>query len=199
MKKLRLFLTTILLAACGLALSGCNIKELGPTDEWVLLKAQKDSDYSIEYEYNESTKLKFDVYVNYASKDGETVTFNGNTKTLKSGFNVVIVPDADETNNEALKTVLDVADEADLKDICVFYSFGTDTSNLKSEDAEIDSTSVGSLTQLAWGFIYTMNTWDDTGTDFTKLIKKLTLLDKETNLDWKSILIDIAGGALKNF
>ena len=199
MKKLRLFLSAMLLVLAGCIFAACDLKDLqGPTDEWIQ-KTGNDSDYSFEYEYSEDVTIKFDLYVNYATKN-TTVNFKDTTAEVKKGFNVILVPKIESSSTDeknALKTILNASDDTDLENLCLFYAYETSAKSGDSDDET--SLDVVSLTSYAWGLIYNFNSWDEVSNKtLNKIMENYNVATDLQNFKWEKILYDIIGNSLFN-
>ena len=201
MKKTFSLICVLAALICGAVFSGCDLDEddfVAPKDTWVYKENSKAKN-SVEYKWNDTdgnTKtIKFDVYVNYATKNGTLNFKNKGSEKVLEGMNVILVPDL--TTEEAKSNITElVKDAANIDKICLFYSFGK---NPEAADKAGDDATVKpiSLTSTLWTFIYNFNKFEKySDRQFENYIKNLTLVSPSTKLNQKRILYNIIGEKL---
>lgn len=200
MKKTFSLICVLAALICGAVFTGCDLDEddfVAPKDTWVYKENSKAKN-SVEYNWNDTdgnTKtIKFDVYVNYATKNS-TLNFKNNGKAdVLEGMNVIFVPDL--TTEEAKSNITElVIDAANINKICFFKAFGqktkvekTDTTNTE-KDINISST--------LWTLIYNFNRFDKyTEKQFDQFTESHTLVHESTNLNLNRVLYTIIGEKL---
>lgn len=201
MKKTFSLICVLAALICGAVFSGCDLDEddfVAPKDTWVYKENSKAKN-SVEYQWNDSNRntktIKFDVYVNYATKNG-TLNFKTDGKAdVLEGMNVILVPDL--TTEEAKSNITElVKDAANIDKICLFYSFGN---NPEAADKAGDDATVKPihLTSTLWTLIYNFNRFEKySDRQFENYIKSLTLVSPSTKLNQKRILYNIIGEKL---
>ena len=198
MKKNIILSAAAILAGC-LFISGCdNIADefTAPKDTWVYKDSTK-SDKSFTYTWGEGENEKsveFDLYVNYATKD-TTVNFDGTPAEVKPGVNVILVPSANNNNDQKnyLKELLEISG---VDNIAMFKSFGEQSVASESESESDPGKSI-SLSGI-WTLVYKFNRFDKVLTPImNKLTSEYTLITevKET-LNWKRVLYNMLGEKL---
>ena len=196
MKKNIILSAAAILAGC-LFISGCdNIADefTAPKDTWVYKDSTK-SDKSFTYTWGEGENEKsveFDLYVNYATKD-TTVNFDGTPAEVKPGVNVILVPSANNNNDQKnyLKELLEISG---VDNIAMFKSFGEQSVASESESDPGKSISLSGI----WTLVYKFNRFDKVSTPImNKLTSEYTLITevKET-LNWKRVLYNMLGEKL---
>lgn len=201
MKKTFSLICILAALICGAVFSGCDLDEddfVAPKDTWVYKENSKAKN-SVEYNWNDAdgnTKtIKFDVYVNYATKNSTLNFKNEGTKEVLEGMNVILVPDL--TTEEAKSNITElVKDAANIDKICLFYSFGN---NPEAADKAGDDATVKPihLTSTLWTLIYNFNRFEKySDRQFENYIKSLTLVHPSTKLNQKRILYNIIGEKL---
>lgn len=201
MKKTFSLICVLAALICGAVFSGCDLDEddfVAPKDTWVYKENSKAKN-SVEYQWNDSngnTKtIKFDVYVNYATKNG-TLNFKTDGKAdVLEGMNVILVPNLPTEDAKSNITDL-VKDAANIDEICLFYSFGK---NPEAADKAGDDATVKPihLTSTLWTLIYNFNRFEKySDRQFENYIKSLTLVHPSTKLNQKRILYNIIGEKL---
>lgn len=201
MKKTFSLICVLAALICGAVFSGCDIDEddfVAPKDTWVYKENSKAKN-SVEYQWNDTngtTKtIKFDVFVNYATRNGTLNFKSPGTANVLEGMNVILVPDL--TTEEAKSNIAElVKDAANIDEICLFYSFGN---NPEAADKTGDDATVKPipLTSTLWTLIYNFNRFEKySDTQFEKHIKNLTLVSPSTKLNQKRILYNIIGEKL---
>ena len=198
MKKNIILSAAAILAGC-LFISGCdNIADefTAPKDTWVYKDSTK-SDKSFTYTWGKGENEKsveFDLYVNYATKD-TTVNFDGTPAEVKPGVNVILVPSANNNNDQKnyLKELLEISG---VDNIAMFKSFGEQSVASESESESDPGKSI-SLSGI-WTLVYKFNRFDKVSTPImNKLTSEYTLITevKET-LNWKRVLYNMLGEKL---
>lgn len=190
---------------CGAVFSGCDLDEddfVAPKDTWVYKENSKAKN-SVEYQWNDSngnTKtIKFDVYVNYATKNAPLNFKNNDEKKVSEGMNVILVPllkDDAVAQNNIKSLIQEFQDAANIDEICLFYSFGK---NPEAADKAGDDATVKPihLTSTLWTLIYNFNRFEKySDRQFENYIKNLTLVSPSTKLNQKRILYNIIGEKL---
>lgn len=205
MKKTFSLICVLAALICGAVFSGCDLDEddfVAPKDTWVYKENSKAKN-SVEYQWNDSngtTKtIKFDVYVNYATKNSTLNFKNEDSEKVLEGMNVILVPllkdDAVAQNN--IKSLIQgFQDAANIDKICLFYSFGN---NPEATDKAGDDATVKPihLTSTLWTLIYNFNRFEKySDRQFENYIKSLTLVSPSTKLNQKRILYNIIGEKL---
>lgn len=201
MKKTFSLICVLAALICGAVFSGCDLDEddfVAPKDTWVYKENSKAKN-SVEYNWNDTdgnTKtIKFDVYVNYATKNGTLNFKNKGSEKVLEGMNVILVPDL--TTEEAKSNITElVKDAANIDKICLFYSFGN---NPEAADKAGDDATVKPihLTSTLWTLIYNFNRFEKySDRQFENYIKNLTLVSPSTKLNQKRILYNIIGEKL---
>lgn len=163
-------------------------------------KIQKQKN-SVEYKWNDTdgnTKtIKFDVYVNYATKNGTLNFKNNDEKKVLEGMNVILVPllkDDTAAQNNIKSLIQEFQDAANIDEICLFYNFGKNPEATATEDNKAKPIS---LTSTLWTFIYNFNKFEKySDRQFENYIKNLTLVSPSTKLNQKRILYNIIGEKL---
>lgn len=192
MKKTFVLFSALATLLCGMMFNSCDAAEdfVAPKDTWVYKTGTGDNSFTYKWTSGETEKsVSFDVYVNYATKDG-TIAF-GESKTeetIKEGLNVILVPKA-ETGDGALSELLGATSDQ-LGEIAIFKAFGTSAE--ASEDGSTSATySIGST---AWTLIYNFNNFESMGTkSMSNTLADLTLLSDVKNLNWKRVLYNMLG------
>lgn len=203
MKKTFSLICVLAALICGAVFSGCDLDEddfVAPKDTWVYKENSKAKN-SVEYQWNDSngpTKtIKFDVYVNYATKNGTLNFKNEGSEKVLEGMNVILVPllkdDAVAQNN--IKSLIQgFQDAANIDEICLFYSFGKNPEATATEDNKAKPIH---LTSTLWTLIYNFNRFEKcSGKHLETLTKSLTLVSPSTKLNQKRILYNIIGEKL---
>ena len=196
MKKNIILSAAAILAGC-LFISGCdNIADefTAPKDTWVYKDSTK-SDKSFTYTWGEGENEKsveFDLYVNYATKD-TTVNFDGTPAEVKPGVNVILVPSANNNNDQKnyLKELLEISG---VDNIAMFKSFGEQSEASASESDTGKSISLSGI----WTLIYNFNRFEKVPTPtMNKLTSDYTLITKvKETLNWKRVLYNMLGEKL---
>lgn len=204
MKKIFSLICVLSALICGAIFTGCDADDndfIAPKDTWVY-KQNSKAENSISYSWNDTEentkKINFDLYVNYATEEKEIEFKNGGNATVKKGLNVILVPilkDDKEAQNNIKHLINEFQDAASIEDICLFYNFGT------KEYASTDDSSKNekqiSLNTTAWTLIYNFNRFETySDKQFDTLKKTLTLASPSTNLNFKRILYNIIGEKL---
>lgn len=205
MKKTFSLICVLAALICGAVFSGCDLDEddfVAPKDTWVYKENSKAKN-SVEYKWNDTdgnTKtIKFDVYVNYATKNAPLNFKNNDEKKVSEGMNVILVPllkDDTAAQNNIKSLIQEFQDAANIDKICLFYSFGN---NPEAADKAGDDATVKpiSLTSTLWTFIYNFNKFEKcSGKHLETLTKSLTLVSPSTKLNQKRILYNIIGEKL---
>lgn len=203
MKKTFSLICVLAALICGAVFTGCDLDEddfVAPKDTWVY-RAKSNSNHSIEYKWTSSDNtektINFDVYVNYATKNGTLNFKNDGEEKVSEGMNVILVPllkdDAVAQNN--IKSLIQgFQDAANIDEICLFYSFGKNPEATATED---NTAKPISLTPTLWTFIYNFNKFEKySDRQFENYIKNLTLVSPSTKLNQKRILYNIIGEKL---
>ena len=198
MKKTFSLICVLAALICGAVFSGCDLDEddfVAPKDTWVYKENSKAKN-SVEYQWNDTngtTKtIKFDVFVNYATRNGTLNFKSPGTANVLEGMNVILVPDL--TTEEDKSNI--IKDAANIDEICLFYSFGNnpEAANKTGDDATVKPIP---LTSTLWTLIYNFNRFEKySDTQFEKYIKRLTLVSPSTKLNQKRILYNIIGEKL---
>ena len=197
MKKNIILSAAAILAGC-LFISGCdNIADefTAPKDTWVYKDSTK-SDKSFTYTWGEGENEKsveFDLYVNYATKD-TTVNFDGTPAEVKPGVNVILVPSANNNNDQKnyLKELLEISG---VDNIAMFKSFGEQSVASESESESDPGKSI-SLSGI-WTLVYKFNRFESMGSkSISNTVSDLTLITDVKNLNWKRVLYNMLGDKL---
>lgn len=193
MKKNIILSTAAILAGC-LFISSCDIGDdfIAPKDTWVYKESTK-SDNSFTYTWGEGKNeksVKFDLYVNYATKNAELSFKNATEKTqVTPGLNVILVPTSD-TKLDVLNELVDAAGI----EVALFYSFG------ENAEAEADSTESRKKISLSgiWTLVYNFNRFEKVPTPtMNKLTSDYTLSKNvKDTLNWKRVLYNMLGDKL---
>lgn len=202
MKKIFSLICVLSALIFGAVFTGCDADDndfIAPKDTW-LYKSSSKSENSFTYSWGEDENkktVKFDVYINYATKEG-SIKFNNETdetsQKVQPGLNVILVPQA-ETENEksSVKALFNLAESANIDQIAVYKSFekeaqaGNDDSTAKPQ----------TLGTTAWTFIYNLNRFESMGTkSMSNEAKNLTLITEIGNLNWKRVLYNMLGDKL---
>ena len=200
MKKNIILSAAAILAGC-LFISGCdNIADefTAPKDTWVYKDSTK-SDKSFTYTWGEGENEKsveFDLYVNYATKD-TTVNFDGTPAEVKPGVNVILVPSANNNNDQKnyLKELLEISG---VDNIAMFKSFGEQSEASESEsESESDPGKSISLSGI-WTLVYKFNRFESMGSkSISNTVSDLTLIKNvKDTLNWKRVLYNMLGDKL---
>ena len=196
MKKNIILSTAAILAGC-LFISSCGDvanEFIAPKDTWVYKNSTK-TDNSFTYTWGEGENKKsvnFDLYVNYATKD-ETLKFNTNSADVKSGVNVILVPSANNDDNQKnyLKELLNRTTGVD--NIAMFKSFGEQSEASESESDTGKSISLSGI----WTLVYNFNRFESMGSkSISNTVSDLTLITDVKNLNWKRVLYNMLGEKL---
>lgn len=204
MKKTFSIICVLAAIICGAVFSGCDLDEddfVAPKDTWVYKENSKAKN-SVEYQWNDSngnTKtIKFDVYVNYATKNGTLNFKSTGTANVLEGMNVILVPllkDDAVAQNNIKSLIQEFQDAANIDEICLFYSFGKNPEAAATENN--DGAKPIPITSTLWTFIYNFNKFEKySGRQFENYIKSLTLVHPSTKLNQKRILYNIIGEKL---
>lgn len=203
MKKTFSLICVLAALICGAVFSGCDLDEddfVAPKDTWVYKENSKAKN-SVEYQWNDSngnTKtIKFDVYVNYATKN-DTLKFKTDGKAdVLEGMNVILVPllkDDAVAQNNIKSLIQEFQDAANIDEICLFYSFGKNPEATATEDNKAKPIP---LTSTLWTLIYNFNRFEKCSDKHLEtLTKSLTLVSPSTKLNQKRILYNIIGEKL---
>lgn len=203
MKKTFSLICVLAALICGAVFSGCDLDEddfVAPKDTWVYKENSKAKN-SVEYKWNDTdgnTKtIKFDVYVNYATKNGTLNFKNKGSEKVLEGMNVILVPllkDDAVAQNNIKSLIQEFQDAANIDEICLFYNFGKNPEATATEDNKAKPIS---LTSTLWTFIYNFNKFEKySDRQFENYIKNLTLVSPSTKLNQKRILYNIIGEKL---
>lgn len=204
MKKTFSLICVLAALICGAVFSGCDLDEddfVAPKDTWVYKENSKAKN-SVEYQWNDSngnTKtIKFDVYVNYATKNAPLNFKNNDEKKVSEGMNVILVPllkDDTAAQNNIKSLIQEFKDAANIDEICLFYSFGKNPEAAATENN--DGAKPIPITSTLWTLIYNFNRFEKcSGKHLETLTKSLTLVSPSTKLNQKRILYNIIGEKL---
>ena len=195
MKKNIILSAAAILAGC-LFISGCdNIADefTAPKDTWVYKDSTK-SDKSFTYTWGEGENEKsveFDLYVNYATKD-TTVNFDGTPAEVKPGVNVILVPSANN-NNDQKNYLEELLNRTGVDNIAMFKSFGEQSEASASESDTGKSISLSGI----WTLVYNFNRFESMGSkSISNTVSNLTLITDVKNLNWKRVLYNMLGDKL---
>lgn len=191
MKKIFKILTAAVVLAGGLFLTSCDSTSdwIAPKDTWVY-KSSTKSDNSFTYKSSDGSKsVSFDLYVNYATKDS-TVTFKDSTADVKTGMNVILVP---QTKTDAERDYLkELLEASNIDDIAIFYSYGTSSAAANSDDSSTEGKTIDLGT--FWTVIYNFNNFESMGTkSMSNTTANLTKITDLKNLNVKKVLYNMIG------
>ncbi len=191
MKKIFKILTAAVVLAGGLFLTSCDSTSdwIAPKDTWVYKESTK-SDNSFTYKSSDGSKsVSFDLYVNYATKDS-TVTFKDSTADVKTGMNVILVP---QTKTDAERDYLkELLEASNIDDIAIFYSYGTSSAAANSDDSSTEGKTINLGT--LWTVIYNFNNFESMGTkSMSNTTANLTKITDLKNLNVKKVLYNMIG------
>lgn len=197
MKKILTVLAAVVALASGMMFTGCDVADdfVAPKDKWVYKNGKTDNSFEYTWEKEGSKKtVKFDVYVNYATK-AATVNFkNGGKGEVGEGLNVILVPVA-ESEGGVLNDLLDVTKDQ-IGKIAVFKCFGK-SAKATDDDASDDSGKNYELGTTAWTLIYNFNRFEDMGNkSMANTAEGLELITNLKNLNMKRVLYNMLGDKL---
>ena len=199
MKKIFSLIFALSALICGAVFTGCDADDnefIAPKNTWVY-KENSNAENSFTYTWGEGENKKtvnFDIYVNYATKEG-TIKFNNETnetaQEVQPGLNVILVPIANTENEKS--SVKALFNTANIEDIAVYKSFGKEA-QAGNDDSTAKTQTLGTT---AWTLIYNLNRFESMGSkSMTNTAENLTLITEIGNLNWKRVLYNMLGDKL---
>lgn len=202
MKKTFSLICVLAALICGAVFTGCDLDEddfVAPKDTWVYKEGNSENSYVYTWKDadNNEKKVKFDVYINYATKetnikfDGET---NETAQKVLPGLNVILVPKAETSEEKSnVQLLFDIAEASGIENIAIFKAFGTEPEVGKDDS----STSKQKIGTSAWTFIYNLNHFEKMGNkSITNTVANLSLIADTKNLKWKRVVYNLLGNKL---
>lgn len=202
MKKTFSLICVLAALICGAVFSGCDLDEddfVAPKDTWVYKEGKSENSYVYSWKDadNNEKKVKFDVYINYAT-DETSIKFEGETnetaQKVLPGLNVILVPKAETSEEKSnVQLLFDIAEASGIENIAIFKAFGTEP-EVGEDDSSTSKQKIGAT---AWTFIYNLNHFEKMGNkSITNTVANLSLIADTKNLKWKRVVYNLLGNQL---
>lgn len=202
MKKTFSLICVLAALICGAVFTGCDLDEddfVAPKDTWVYKEGKNENSYVYSWKdaNNNEKKVKFDVYINYATKEN-SIKFNGETnetaQKVLPGLNVILVPKAETSEEKSnVQLLFDIAEASGIENIAIFKAFGTEP-EVGEDDSSTSKQKIGTT---AWTFIYNLNHFEKMGNkSITNTVANLSLIADTKNLKWKRVVYNLLGNQL---
>lgn len=204
MKKTFSLICVLAALICGAVFSGCDLDEddfVAPKDTWVYKEGKSANSYVYSWtddaDKNKKREVKFDVYINYATREA-SIKFKGETdKTAQEvlpGLNVILVPQAETSEEKSnVQLLFDIAEATGIENIAIFKAFGTEP-EVGDDDSSANKQKIGAT---AWTFIYNLDNFEKMGTkSIANTVDKYSLIADTKNLKWKRVVYNLLGNKL---
>ena len=199
MKKTFSLICVLAALICGAVFTGCDLDEddfVAPKDTWVYKEGKSANSYVYSWTDadNNEKKVKFDVYINYATRE-DSIKFKGETEQkVLPGLNVILVPQAETSEEKSnVQLLFDIAEATGIENIAIFKAFGTET-EVGEDDSSARKQKIGTT---AWTFIYNLNNFEKMGTkSIANTVDKYSLIADTKNLKWKRVVYNLLGNKL---
>lgn len=201
MKKTFSLICVLAALICGAVFSGCDLDEddfVAPKDTWVYKEGKSANSYVYSWtddaDKNKKREVKFDVYINYATREA-CIKFKGGTEQkVLPGLNVILVPQAKTSEEKSnVQLLFDIAEATGIENIAIFKAFGTET-EVGDDDSSVSKQKIGAT---AWTFIYNLNNFEKMGTkSIANTVDKYSLIADTKNLKWKRVVYNLLGNKL---
>lgn len=160
-------------------------------------KSENSYVYSWKDADNNEKKVKFDVYINYATNE-TSIKFNGETnetaQKVLPGLNVILVPQAETSEEKSnVQLLFDIAEATGIENIAIFKAFGTEP-EVGEDDSSTSKQKIGTA---VWTSIYNLNHFEKMGNkSITNTVANLSLIADTKNLKWKRVIYILLGNKL---
>lgn len=199
MKKTFSLICVLAALICGTVFSGCDLDEddfVAPKDTWVYKEGKSENSYVYSWKDadNNEKKVKFDVYINYATREASIKFKGGTEQKVLPGLNVILVPQAETSEEKSnVQLLFDIAEATGIENIAIFKAFGTET-EVGEDDSSASKQKIGAT---AWTFIYNLNNFEKMGTkSIANTVDKYSLIADTKNLKWKRVVYNLLGNQL---
>lgn len=188
MKKTFSLICVLAALICGAVFSGCDIDEddfVAPKDTWVYKEGKSENSYVYSWKDadNNEKKVKFDVYINYATNEN-SIKFKGETnetaQKVLPGLNVILVPQAETSEEKSnVQLLFDIAEASGIENIAIFKAFGTEP-EVGEDDSSTSKQKIGTA---VWTSIYNLNHFEKMeNKSITNTVANLSLIADTKNL-----------------
>lgn len=201
MKKTFSLICVLAALICGAVFSGCDLDEddfVAPKDTWVYKEGKSANSYVYSWtddaDKNKKREVKFDVYINYATREASIKFKGGTEQKVLPGLNVILVPQAETSEEKSnVQLLFDIAEATGIENIAIFKAFGTET-EVGDDDSSVSKQKIGAT---AWTFIYNLNNFEKMGTkSIANTVDKYSLIADTKNLKWKRVVYNLLGNKL---
>lgn len=201
MKKTFSLICVLAALICGAVFTGCDLDEddfVAPKDTWVYKEGKSANSYVYSWtddaDKNKKREVKFDVYINYATREASIKFKGGTEKKVLPGLNVILVPQAETSEEKSnVQLLFDIAEATGIENIAIFKAFGTET-EVGDDDSSVSKQKIGAT---AWTFIYNLNNFEKMGTkSIANTVDKYSLIADTKNLKWKRVVYNLLGNKL---
>lgn len=202
MKKTFSLICVLAALICGAVFSGWDIDEddfVAPKDTWVYKEGKSENSYVYSWKDadNNEKKVKFDVYINYATNEN-SIKFKGETnetaQKVLPGLNVILVPQAETSEEKSnVQLLFDIAEASGIENIAIFKAFGTEP-EVGEDDSSTSKQKIGTA---VWTSIYNLNHFEKMeNKSITNTVANLSLIADTKNLKWKRVVYNLIGNKL---
>lgn len=202
MKKTFSLICVLAALICGAVFTGCDLDEddfVAPKDTWVYKEGKGENSYVYSWKdaENKEKKVKFDVYINYATNES-SIKFDGETnetaQKVLPGLNVILVPQAETSEEKSnVRLLFDIAEASGIENIAIFKAFGTEP-EVGEDDSSTSKQKIGTA---VWTSIYNLNHFEKMGNkSITNTVANLSLIADTKNLKWKRVVYNLLGNKL---
>lgn len=199
MKKTFSLICVLAALICGAVFTGCDLDEddfVAPKDTWVYKEGNSENSYVYSWKDadNNEKKVKFDVYINYATNES-SIKFKGETaQIVLPGLNVILVPKAETSEEKSnVKLLFDIAEASGIENIAIFKAFGTEP-EVGEDDSSTSKQKIGTA---VWTSIYNLNHFEKMGNkSITNTVANYSLIADTKNLKWKRVVYNLLGNKL---
>lgn len=199
MKKTFSLICVLAALICGAVFSGCDIDEddfVAPKDTWVYKEGKSENSYVYSWTDadNNEKKVKFDVYINYATREASIKFKGGTEQKVLPGLNVILVPQAETSEEKSnVQLLFDIAEATGIENIAIFKAFGTEP-EVGEDDSSTSKQKIGTA---IWTSIYNLNHFEKMGNkSITNTVANLSLIVDTKNLKWKRVVYNLIGNKL---
>lgn len=202
MKKTFSLICILAALICGAVFTGCDLDEddfVAPKDTWVYKEGKSENSYVYSWTdaENKEKKVKFDVYINYATNES-SIKFKGEkdetAQRVFPGLNVILVPNAETSEEKSnVQLLFDIAEASGIENIAIFKAFSTEP-EVGEDDSSTSKQKIGTA---VWTSIYNLNHFEKMGNNsITKIVANYSLIADTKNLKWKRVVYDLLGNKL---